>query len=220
MHQREPARLGREPARVRVGADARRLEETGARDHDGTRQHFLARVLGHRLGFTGQQRLVELQAVAGTHGPVGGHLIPRTEIAEVAQHDLVDRDLLHLAVADDPCLGCGEHREPVERPLRAPLLHDTDQRVEQQHEAEQRVLTLAEDEDEHEHRAENRVEPRQDVRAENLTERAAGAIVGDVHLALTHTQGDVIRREPGVGRDDVRSRQRGIAHRVKPIGET
>ena len=48
------------------------------------------------------------------------------------------------------------------------------QRVGHEHEAEQRVLRLAEHEDQHEHRAEDRVEPCEDVRAGDL-DRTSGS---------------------------------------------
>ena len=48
-----------------------------------------------------------------------------------------------------------------------------------EHEAEERVLRRAEHEDQHEHRAEERVEPREHVGPRDLAERAARALVGD-----------------------------------------
>ena len=52
-----------------------------------------------------------------------------------------------------------------------------------EHDAEQRVLDRADDQDHHEHRAEDRVEAREDVGADDLAERAAGALAGVVVCA-------------------------------------
>ena len=87
--------------------------------------------------------------------------------------------------------GADKHGQAVERSLRPPLLHDPEQRVGNEHEAEQRVLGLAEHEDQHEHRAENRVEPRQHVRAGDLDEGPARALVGAVDEPLPFAIGDI-----------------------------
>ena len=100
-HQREPPRLVRELARVRVGADPRRLEPAGPGDDDAARQHFVARRLGDRIRLAGEQRLVELEPVGRGHDAVGRDLVARAQHDEVVEHDLLDRDLDGLAVAHD-----------------------------------------------------------------------------------------------------------------------
>ena len=99
--QREAPRLGREPSRVRVGADRRRLEPAPARDHDAPRQHFGAVTLRHRVGFAREHRLVEFQAVDRLQDSVGRHLVAGAEVAEVAEHNLGDVDVAHLAGPHD-----------------------------------------------------------------------------------------------------------------------
>jgi hypothetical protein len=106
------------------------------------------------------------------------------ELDEIVEHDLGGRDLASLAVAHDTRSRRVEHREAVERPLGAPFLHDPDERVRHEHDTEQRVLERAHRENDDEHRSEDGVEPREDVRAQDLLEGSARALDGGVREAL------------------------------------
>jgi hypothetical protein len=64
--------------------------------------------------------------------------------------------------------------EPVERQLGAQLLRDADQRVGDKHDAEQGVLRLAGDQDHGQQDTEDEVEPGQDIRAQDLSDRPTG----------------------------------------------
>ena len=182
--EREPARFGRELARVRVAADRGGLEPSTPGDDDGARQHGVTRVLEDRIRLPGQQGLVELQLVRGLHPTVGGHLVAGTQLDQVVQHHRFHRNLGHGSVAHDPGHRCAEHREVIQRALRPVLLDDADQRVADEDEPEEAVGRRSEDQDQTEHGAENRVEPREDVRPDDLGERPGRPLAGVVRRAL------------------------------------
>jgi hypothetical protein len=77
----------------------------------------------------------------------------------------------------------GDVGEPVQRPLGLQLLPDADQRVGHQHDAEQRVLRLAPDQDHGQQDTQDQVEPGQDVRPQDLGDRAAGPLPARVRQA-------------------------------------
>ena len=114
---------------------------------------------------------------------------------------LLDRDLLGLAVAHDPRFRRAEHREVVERPLGPDLLHDPDERVRHEDDAERRVLDLSHDQDHGEHRAEDCVEPREDVGADDLAVGAARPLARRVRESARDPLSNLGRGESGVGRD-------------------
>ena len=103
--------------------------------------------------------------VGGADDAVGRDLVAGAQLDEVVEHDLLDRDLAgRRRRARRAPAARVEHREPVERALGPDLLHDPDQRVGDEHDAEQsrpgsRPTTRIDDE----HRAEDGVEPREDV---------------------------------------------------------
>ena len=211
---REPARFGREATRVRVGADTRGLEASPARDDDAPRQHLVALLLGDRVGLARQHRLVDLEAVDGAQDPVGRDLISGNEVAEIAEDDVGHRQFPNLAVAHGARSGRIQNREAVERPLRSILLDDADEHVEQEHDAEERVLAVAEHEDERERGAEDRVEPGENVRPQDLRERAARALVGDIDLPGACALCDLFRSQPVGSRGGSGTRDSGVAHRT------
>ena len=93
------------------------------------------------------------------------------------------REVLHRAVANHTRAGGGEQGQPVQRPLGPELLDDADQRVADQHEPEERVLDRAHHQDDREHAAEQGVETREDVRADDLADRAGGGELDGVRLS-------------------------------------
>jgi len=89
------------------------------------------------------------------------------------------------------------HRELVECPLRAHLLHDADQRVDHEDDPEQRVGERPDREHDHEHRAEDRVEAREDVGLNDLAVCAAGPLAAVVHETLRDAFAHLRIRQPG-----------------------
>ena len=197
--QRKAPRLGGELARVRVRTDCRRLEATGARDHDAARHHLQVDRLVDRVRLARQQRLVDLEAIGGAHDAVGRHLIAGTQLEQVVEHHVLDRNFVQVAVADGARLRRAEHGQTVQRALGPDLLHDPDQRVGDEHDPEQPVLRLAENQDDDEENTEDRVETSEDVGADDLAVRPARALAGSVRLAARDPLRDLRRRE-AVGR--------------------
>ena len=180
--EREAAGLGSELAGVGVVADGRRLEAARAGDDEAAGEHLVAGLLVDRIRLAGEQGLVDLERGGRTDDAVGGDLVTGAELDEVVEHDVVDRDLARLAVADDAHPWLAEHRELVERALGAHLLDDADERVAHEDDAEQRVLRMPDREDHHEQHAQDGVEAREDVRPQDLAEGATRALAAGVRL--------------------------------------
>jgi len=202
-------RLRRQLRRVRLGAHPGRLIIARPGDHETARQQAITGPLVHRLGLAGQQRLISLQARAGPHDPVGDQLVTGAHIDQIIGDHLVDGDLPRRAVADHPDAGRADHGEPVERPLGAQLLPDADQRVGDQHDAEQRVLRLAHGQDHRQQDAQEQVEPGQDVRPQDVGDRTAGVLPARVRQPARDPLGNLGAAQPGRRR----LRHRGGRHR-------
>ena len=175
-HQRETPRLGGQLTGIGGGTHLRRLITARPGHHKAAGQDLVTGPLAHRLGLAGQQRFIGLQARAGAHHPVRHQLVAGTQVDQVAGDQLRDGYLVRRAVADHLDPGGAEHGEPVQCQLGAQLLTNTDHRVRDQHDAEQGILRLPGDQDYRQQDTEDEVEPGQDVRPENLRDRAAGAL--------------------------------------------
>ena len=131
-----------------------------------------------------------------TTTPSAGTWSPVRNTTSSSRDDLLDRDLALGAVTDDGRARCVEHGEPIERALRAVLLHDADQRVRDQHDTEQCVLDRADEQDDDEHRAEDGVEPRENVGPRDLAKGSARPLVGRVHLTAPDAIGNLRVGQP------------------------
>ena len=170
--------------------------------HERAGQRLVAGSLGYRMRFPRQERLVDLEPVGREDHAVDDDLRPRRRVEHVVQHHITDRDLPHGAVAHHARLRCRQDAEAVERSLRAELLHDPDRGVRHQDESEQRILDRPHDQDQHQHPAEQGVEPRQDVRANDLRDGPSRNGRHVVDRASAHTLIDLIGRETSSGIDD------------------
>lgn len=85
----EAGGLLRRPRRAGVPADPLDGERAGAGDDGAPGHHVVARAFEHGVGRTGQERLVDLQAVRLQHGAVDDDLVPGTGSDDVAEADLV-----------------------------------------------------------------------------------------------------------------------------------
>ena len=139
--------------------------------HDeAPREEHVARPLVDRLGLTAQQRLVDLEPVG-----LGGDRVDHDLVAETHHEDVIadhvrGGDLARLSVAHDGGGRHAEQREAVEGPLGAQLLDDANRAVGDEDEPEERVLKWADDQNGDEETAEEGVEPREEVGAEDLTD--------------------------------------------------
>ena len=178
-HQREAPGVRAEPEGVRVGADLGGPHAAAARGHEAARHHVVAGHLVDRVGLPGEQGLVDLEAHRVEHLPVDADLVAGAQHHQVVGHQLLDPDLLLGAVAHHAGPGSVEHRQPVEGALGPDLLDDADGGVEDQHDAEQRILELAYRQDDHQQGAQQEVERGEDVGLDDLADGATGG-VGDV----------------------------------------
>ncbi len=163
-------------------------------------------MLGHRIGLTGQQRLIQLQALGAHDSSVGRHLVAGPQLQEVVEHDRRHVDLGRDPVAHSTRRRRAQYGQLIQLPFGKQLLDDPDQRVEDDDQSEQAVGRRPEHEDQHEHRAQNRVESGQDVGPDDLEQGPTRTFRGVVDLAtsypLSHFLGRQTRR---CGRRSVRS---------------
>ena len=198
-HQLEVAGLAGQPPGVGVGSDRGGLEAAGAGHDDAARLHRRVDNLVDGIRFAGQQRLVDLESFGPADDPVGGDLVAGSEGAEIVEHQVLDRHVDLGGVAHDPGPRCAQDGEAVELSFGQDLLDDADQRVRDEDEPEQPVLGLTHDEDDDEHRAEDRVEPGEHVGAHDLAVRPARSFGAAVGEALRHSVGDLGRGQPARG---------------------
>ena len=137
-------------------------------------ERLIAVALVDGVGLAGQHRLVDLQGAVVHDDGVGGHLVAGTQHEDVVEHDFRRGDLELLPVATHPRARGVQQGEPVERALGAELLDAADDRVRERREAEQRVLPAAEQQKDEEAGADDRVEQREDVGADDVPDAAAG----------------------------------------------
>ena len=90
-------------------------------------------LLFDRQGFAGQRGLGHAQAVDRDEAQVGGHFVARREVHEVARHQLGGVDLVLLSATGDDGVRRQHRADRVERLLRAALLNETDQCVDDDH---------------------------------------------------------------------------------------
>ena len=88
--------------------------------------HLDRGALAHREGFTGQQRFIDLDVIAGHQDPVCGDTIALGDHDDVAAHHFPARNADSLAVANHQRAWAGELAQRIECLFTAPLLDDGD----------------------------------------------------------------------------------------------
>ncbi len=184
VDERELARLLRELGRVGLAAHLRHPVGAAAGHHVGAGEDLCARRLGHRVGLTGEQRLVDVQRVRFDHLAVDHDLIARTEFDDVAQHHLVRRDLTRDAAAAHDRAALADDGERFERALRADLLHDADSAVGHDQQTEHRVDDRPRGQHDDQQHGQDCVDAREDVATHDVQGRPARAGRDVVRLAL------------------------------------
>jgi hypothetical protein len=101
-------------------------------------------VVGDRLGFTGQDRLVEPERLRFLEATVGEELLSRRQAHEISDHELVWRHLTRSSITYDSGSRGDQRAQTIQRSLRADFLSCPDDRVGDQDSEKQRVLPLAE----------------------------------------------------------------------------
>ena len=140
---------------------------------------------------------------ASTHTPSTTTLSPGPISMRSSEHDLGRADLGRDAVPPYRRPRLPDHGERVQGLLRPPLLDDADARVGEDDEAEEAVLDRRDEQHDQPQHADDRVEPGEDVRADDLGHRAAAAHRNVVDLAARDPLGDLgggqARRRRGSG---------------------
>ena len=186
----ELAGFGGQLARVGVFAHRRGPVGSRARHNEAAREHPRAGLLFDRLGLAGQQRLVELEPARLDNSAVGHDLVAGAQDDQVVQDHGLERHLLRGPVADDGGSWSVEDGQAVQGALGAHLLDDANQRVGDQHDAEEGVLRMPHRQDHDQQGAEEEVEAGQEVGPQDLAEAAAGVLAAGIGAALGHALGD------------------------------
>jgi hypothetical protein len=170
----ERAGLAGDLLRVAVLPHRVHLVVAGPSNHERSRERPVADPLADAVGLAGEQGLVRLQPGRGEHLAIHHDLVARAELEHVAEHDLAHGHGPDHAVAHHGGLGRVEHREPVEGALGPQLLDDPGGRVGDQDQPEQGVLERADDQDDDQQPAQQRVERGQQVGPQDLGDGTAG----------------------------------------------
>ncbi len=133
-------RLRGECGGVAVRADRGHVHERHAGHCGRAGVDGVALLLAHGARFAGDHRLVEFEPPRLHDRGVRGHLLSRPQPHEVAEHNVVVRNLHVVAVAAHEVIRGDEDRQFVERVLCAQLGDDADARVDDDDEPEDGVL--------------------------------------------------------------------------------
>jgi hypothetical protein len=205
--------LGRvgQPGGIGVISDPGGSIATGPCGDEAARQALVAGLFPHRVGLSGEQRLVDLQPRRCDHVAVDHQLVAGAQLDEIVDHDLVHGLLDHGTGADDPDLWGRHDFETIEGPLSPELLDDADGRVGDEDDPEQCVSRLAQHEqDDQEEGPEQDVEPGDDVGPDDLPGGAARSLGDGVDLAGPDSLPNL-----GVGETALGGSQLETRHRVE-----
>ena len=101
-------------------------------------------VLVHRQGFTGEQRLIQLEVVAAQQAQIRRHHLAALQPHRIAHHQRFGIAKHHLAIAAHQGLHPQQLAQRMAAALRLPFLQPAHQSVEQQHSGnEQCILAVA-----------------------------------------------------------------------------
>ena len=181
---------------VGVPADRGGAEQPGPGRHCGPGHDLRSAHGAHRSGLTGEDRLIDLKAVADQDFPVRRYLLAGPESYDVVDDDLADRHLSLVPVPQDNGTGGLQHSETVQGTLGANLCQGARGGVEQQDETEQRVRPVPQCEDENQRDAEDAVEDREDIGPQDLGRAAGGPLAVLVGPSGADTLSDLGRVEP------------------------
>ena len=212
-NQREAPRLRRQFPGVCVGAHPGGLVVARPGDHEAARQQPIADLLVHRLGLAGEQRLVGLQARAGPHHPVGHQLVAGAQVDQIVgttsstaiscgAPSRITRTWGALSTASRSSVRLARSSCPM--PTSALVTSTMPNRA---------SCGCADGQDHGQQHAQDQVEPGQDVRAQDVGDRAAGAFPARVRQPPRAPLADLRGAQPNRwrlhGRRNWRRRCRG-----------
>ena len=166
-------------------------------------------------GLTGEEGLVDLEPAVHLHAPVRHHLVARAQLEHVVHHHLLHGQLDALAVAHGMCTGSGEHGQPIEGPLGPQLLDDADGGVDHQDQGEHSVLDRPHNQNHHEERPQDGVEPGGHVGPQDLGHRPPAGGGHRVDLARRHPGGHLLAGQAHLGRDGFHGADSAIRHQSR-----
>lgn len=166
-------------------------------DHEAAGHDGVPGALDDRVGLAGEQGLVDLQAVGLHDLAVDHHLVAGAQFDDVVEHDLRGGHRDGGPVPPDRGPGLADDGQAVQGLLGAPLLDDADRGVRDDDEAEQAVLDRPHDQDDQEQPADDRVEPREDIRPYDFGHRARRPYGYVVDLPARDPFGDLRCGQPG-----------------------
>ena len=176
---------------VGVPADRGGAEQPGPSRHRGPGHDLRSAHGTHGPGLAREDRLIDLQAIAGHNLPVGRHLLAGCEPYDVVEDDLADGHLGLGPVPDDDGAGGLQHGQTVQRTLGADLRQGSGGGVEHKDETEQSIRPVPQRQDEHQCGAKDAVEDREDIGSQNLRGAAGGPLAVLVGLSGADALGDL-----------------------------
>ena len=124
-------------------------------------------VLMHRQGFTGEQRLIQLEVVAAQQAQIRRHHLAALQPHRITHHKGFGIAQRRLAITQHQRLHLEQLAEGMAAALRSPLLQASYQGIEQQHRRdEQGILAVA-----HGQRQQRRQQQHRDQRADELAQQ-------------------------------------------------
>jgi hypothetical protein len=195
--RREASRFVRQPAGVGVGAHSGGLVSAGSRDDETAREHLRTNAFVDRLRLACEQGFIYLETTRQSNNPVSRNLISRAEAHQIIEDDSVDWDSFLSAVANDGGVRGIKHCEVIKSVFRAQFLNDPDEGIDDEYDTEEGVTQLSHGGDCYEERAENEVEPGEDVGSKNLAHRSARSLTAEIVLPHGHASCHLGGAEPG-----------------------
>ena len=180
-----------------VSTHARGDVETRSRNDEGPGHHGVSGRLVDRVRLAGEEALVDLQALGLDDLPVDDELVARPEDDEIVEDDLHGPHVHVLAVAAHHRPGLADDRQLRQGSACPVLLDDADQGVGHDDEPEEGVLEGRHEPHDDPQRADEGVEPREGVGADDAREAAAAGIRCVVGLTARHALGDLLGGESG-----------------------
>ena len=186
FHQGELAGFLGQLGSVGLSADLGRAVRAAAGHHETARHHLVARVLGDRVGLTGEQRLVDFEVGLLDDVTVDDDLVARPELDDVVEHHLAGQSRLGPGLPAHQRFRQSDDRELVQGLLRAQLLDDADRAVGDDQQPEGTVDHRPGRQHDDQQHAEDRVDPGEDVGTHDVGDAARRAGRDVVGLALCY----------------------------------
>ena len=198
MGEAEYAGLALQLGGVGTSAHPGRRKCPRAAHHETAREQLVAGFLGDWVGLAGEQRLVDLHA-----GPLGDLAIDHDPVARSDEDPIVQDDVRRpqrgfRPVPHHPYRLLAQYGEAVQCLLGPQFLDHADAGVRYDDQAKEGVLRVPGEEHHRRQGADYRVEPREDVRADDVRHRPARPPAGVIGLSGRDPLGHLRAGQPAV----------------------